>query len=323
MKVQVLNAHTRYAFVDFLKAIAIALIINSHAKWMYPDTLSFLGIGGAWGCALFFFVSGFTMANMKTDSFLKYIVKRVLRIYPAVWLWYAFSWCFLEDFHWSYLLWPRYWFLQSILIYYLLFYPIIKYAKDYLHFLISGGLIASVLCFFLQNHDFWIIDLNTNPVTKIWYFFLFLFGAYIRNSEFQHKFLTVSEVCNQRFLLSTILIGSFIGCYGLKFVIQKYDSLINLQVLFPLILFVACFFIGTMCKYYTFSNSKIGTVIEFISARTLEIYIVQQLFIYDRFAEPITGLGALIATLFIASFLHWICNSFLSGINLIIKHLSS
>lgn len=297
----------RFDFIDFLKFIAIALIINSHSKWMYPDSLSVFGMGGAWGCALFFFASGFTMANMKTDVFAKYAMKRALRIYPAVWIWHAITFSFVDGFHWSYLIWPHYWFLQSILVYYVMFYPIVKYAKNILGYLVIGGVLLTFVYYICVEHSGWIIDLNGNPITKVWYFVIMLFGAYMRNYISPKFDNGGGKKWNPRLLLPLMLLLSFVGCYGVKFVTQKYESFMNIQILFPVILFAACFLISTICRDYFFKNERIRTVVTFISARTLEIYIVQQLFIYDKFAEPITWIGAIIATLLCATALNWLC----------------
>lgn len=307
---------SRFDFVDVLKVVAIALIINSHSKWMYPDSLSMLGIGGAWGCALFFFVSGFTKANMKTDNFFLYVVKSALRIYPAVWIWYAFTWRFTDNFQWSYFVWPHYWFLQSILVYYVLFYPVIKYAKNKLGHLVIAGVLASLMCYLFLEHSAWLIDINMNPITKVWYFVIMIFGAYMRNCKSPKLAIGGGKLWSPRLLLLMLLFCSFIGCYGIKFIAQKYANLINLQLLFPVILFVACYLISTCCRDYTFKNVNVGKAVSFISARTLEIYIVQQLFIYDRFAEPITWIGAILVTLLCATALSWVCKQTFGRIKL-------
>lgn len=47
--------------IDLLKFLAVLLITNSHFDKLYPESISFLGTGGAIGDALFFFCSGFTL----------------------------------------------------------------------------------------------------------------------------------------------------------------------------------------------------------------------------------------------------------------------
>ena len=299
------NGSKRYDFVTLLKFIAIVMIINSHAKWMYPEKYSMLACGGAWGCGLFFFCSGFTMANTKTDSFWRYVLKRFFRIYPAVVIWYALTWKYTEPFSWWFLLWPNYWFLRSIIVYYVLFYPVVKYCKHYLLWIMSAGALAVIVCYFVSNNTVWMIDLANMDVAKIYYFVLMLLGLYLRNYDThkQLKSLASSENMMGGVFLAVLLV-SFICCYGLKFMCMKHESLIHLQVLFPVVLFATCFFIATTLRGWKMENVWGKSLISYIAAITLELYIVQQSFIYYKMAKPLTGVGAIFATMVCAMLLH-------------------
>lgn len=293
-------APVRFDFVSVLKFIAIVMIVNSHSKWMYPGSLAFLGIGGAWGCALFFFVSGYTKANMKTDNFLRYVAKSVLRIYPAVWLWYGAEYLLKGDIILWDLLWPGHWFLQSLLVYYALFYPVMKYGKDYLVYFLYVGFLATIACYFLSDNSHWFIDLNNENITRIWYFIIMLFGAWCRNKE------PLLKPMGGKWLLPLLLFVSFSTCYGAKFVCMKYNELVHMQVLFPLALFLVSYLISRFCKQWTFSTKIGASVIKFVADRTLDIYLVQDLFIYDRIGEPFSPIGAISLTLFFATLLNWV-----------------
>ena len=48
------------------------------------------------------------------------------------------------------------------------------------------------------------------------------------------------------------------------------------------------------------------SLISYIAAITLELYIVQQSFIYYKMAKPLTGVGAIFATMVCAMLLHFI-----------------
>lgn len=292
----------RYDFVDILKFIAIVMIVNSHSKWMYPESLSALGIGGAWGCALFFFVSGFTKAKMKTENFLLYVVRSVLRIYPAVWIWCGMEYLLTDEFRFVDLLWPKHWFLQSLLVYYALFYPAMKYGKRHLLHMISMGVLATIACYLLSDNNRWFIDLNSENITRIWYFAIMLFGAWCRNAE--HILRPVGG--GRKWLLPLMLFVSFCTCYGMKFVCMKYGALVHMQMLFPLVLFGVCCMISSLCRQWTFSTKAGGMVVKFISERTLEIYIVQNLFIWEQYGEPFSPMGAIAITLLCATALHWV-----------------
>lgn len=293
---------TKFDFIYVLKFFAIVMIVNSHSKWMYPSSMSFLGIGGAWGCALFFFVSGFTKANMKTENFLLYVARCVIRIYPAVWIWCVMEYLLTGEFCFANLVWPNYWFLQSLLVYYAVFYPVMKYGKGYLLCMISLGVLTTIVCYLLSDHDRWFIDLNYENITRIWYFVIMLFGAWCRNAK---PFLTPVRGWG-KWLFPLMLFVSFCVCYGTKFVCMKYNALIHMQVLFPLVLFGVCYMICSLCRLWTFSTNPGARVVKFIADRTLEIYIVQNLFIWQQYGAPFTPVGAIAITLLCATALHWI-----------------
>ena len=52
-------------FIDFIKCLAVALIINSHLDPIYPH--SALATGGALGNSLFFIASGYLLKDKKKD----------------------------------------------------------------------------------------------------------------------------------------------------------------------------------------------------------------------------------------------------------------
>lgn len=303
----------KYDFVTILKFFAIVMIINSHAKWMYPERLQMLACGGAWGCSLFFFCSGFTMARMRTESFWRYVFKKVWRIYPAVWIWYALTWNYTDNFTWWWMLWPNYWFLRSILIYYILFYIVVKFANNYLQEIIIVGVGLTILCYIFSVNSNWMIDIANQDITKIYYFVFMLFGAYMRNIKEQKSFKAVNNVCSQKnfgeftasIVFVFVIIYSFVFCYSLKFVCMRYEKLIHLQVLFPVILFAACYLFSIYFKSWKISNQKLKKILEYIAKMTLELYVVQQLLIYYKLAQPISGLGAICITLVCAASLHW------------------
>ena len=72
---------------DFLKFVAIILIVNSHCDPFYP--IPGLATGGAIGNSLFFSLWGFGLylSHQKIHrSFREWIGKRFWRIYPTTWV---------------------------------------------------------------------------------------------------------------------------------------------------------------------------------------------------------------------------------------------
>lgn len=114
---------------DFIKFAATLLVLNSHMGICYGD-YSMFATGGAIGDALFFFISGFTlfMSSMKLD-FVNWYKRRLCRIYPTILAMGLIAGLLFCDKAWyiDVMKAYKYWFLQCILVCYLVIYPIIKY----------------------------------------------------------------------------------------------------------------------------------------------------------------------------------------------------
>ena len=113
--------------LDFLKFMAVVMITNSHFIPVYKDVNVNLATLGVHGNALFFYVSGFLLVNglrKKQERFDNWYKKRLQRLWPAVFLWAVMAAiCWGDVLTWQkILLAPNYWFLQTIAIYYFLFY---------------------------------------------------------------------------------------------------------------------------------------------------------------------------------------------------------
>jgi len=294
-----------FDYITLLKFVAILMITNSHSKWMYPDSLQSLACGGAWGCAIFFFCSGFTMANIRTDCFWKYLLKRVVRIYPVIWIWYLLTFSIQEDFTWKYMLWPKYWFIQAILTFYVFFYFCMKWLKPFISLVILGCLIAAATIYYYADHSAWMIDLTyqKDKITWYYYFGLMLFGAFLRLRMSREK----KEGCSTFRIF--IIPLSFVACYGVKLVCLKEIAPSNLQLLFPIMLYLSCFLFYQLLESLSLNKkTKLFGGISFISERTLEIYITQGLILYicQTMDRPFGAIVAVIAILALSTLFHWL-----------------
>ena len=114
---------------DFIKVVATLLVINSHMDICYGDYPMF-ATGGAIGNALFFFVSGFTlfMSSRKLD-FVNWYKRRLGRIFPTILAMGLIAGLVFNDNagYIDVMKADKYWFIQCILMCYLVIYPIIKY----------------------------------------------------------------------------------------------------------------------------------------------------------------------------------------------------
>ncbi len=80
------QATTYIKSLDGVRALSILLVILAHTAPLGPKFLKFNAMAGIMGMALFFCLSGYLMTSIlyrKPDVF-EFVVKRVLRIFPAV-----------------------------------------------------------------------------------------------------------------------------------------------------------------------------------------------------------------------------------------------
>ena len=125
------NMKDRINSLDFLKLLAALFITNSHFIPLYKDINPSLATFGVHGNALFFFVSGYLLMlgfGKYKVSFVDWYKKKIRRLWPSVLLWVIISaiiWhkpltvgklCLAED----------YWFIQSIMIDFALFYILVN-----------------------------------------------------------------------------------------------------------------------------------------------------------------------------------------------------
>ena len=131
MKKCLKNMKDRINSLDFLKLLAALFITNSHFIPLYKDISPSLATFGVHGNALFFFVSGYLLMfgfGKYKVSFVDWYKKKIRRLWPSVLLWVIISsiiWhkpltvgklCLAED----------YWFIQSIMIDFALFYILVN-----------------------------------------------------------------------------------------------------------------------------------------------------------------------------------------------------
>lgn len=186
---------------DFLRFLAILLVVLSHILSI-KSLDAVRGYLGIMGLGIFFFVSGYLLvANEKTSpahNTIPYFKRRIVRIYPIYWvaliLTIVLSWLLENNlFDWRTVIAyfcglqsvfvPRYmveissyWFIGTILIYYLLF-PLITRAKKILWmFLIS----ISIFVFLMLIRVF--AGLFDGRVFE--YFFVFVLGIMAARLQF-------------------------------------------------------------------------------------------------------------------------------------------
>ena len=163
--------------VDFVKVVATMLVLNSHMNICYGSHSVFAS-GGGIGDALFFFISGFTLFMGRKANFVNWYKRRLGRIYPTI-IAMGLVAClvFAQEFSFvDVMLASKYWFLQCILVCYLLLYPIIRYEWN-LPICIGMSIAAMVGLSFLFDFSEGIFYGINNYFRWIVYFSVMLIGG--------------------------------------------------------------------------------------------------------------------------------------------------
>ena len=282
-----------FEFVYWLKAIAVGLITNSHYAEIWP--VSAMAMGGHLGNNLFFLLSGFCLCNIK-ESFPKWYVKRILRIYPALWIANTINLIF-GFFHASGLMayvhcyiYPTwYHFVKSIMLLYILFYLVrflqSKFKIDTALIIIVVLLVFSSAYFIWYDKSYYHIDDILENWVRFMFFESMLIGAYLRQNydKFKSGVSMRDIVC-----CSALLIGHVVS----KLILRKIPAAASIQIISPLIIiscvaYITAIFIklekkGVWKQY----QRKYGKVVRIISGMSLEVYLCQYLFIHRFYILP-------------------------------------
>lgn len=269
---------------NFLRVLAIVLVVNSHMDGVYPSNLTFLATGGMIGNALFFMLSALGLMVSMQDrqrAFGEWYARRIIRIYPSVWatiLLLVFPMGIyggltkisniLDEM--GKFFYPPFWFLQALLIYYAAIYFIIRdFSCKRLAFVSIPAITTYVLYYAL------VLDLQTwsieqTPFRLIFYFLVVLWGVYLGSQIKKMHFRGIQDVL--------LLILSTVAIYVHKYLMYK-GIYPGLQFVQHLAMFSVLYFAIRVAKSdlisKTLMESKyIGTLFGIVSGATLEIFLV-------------------------------------------------
>ncbi len=266
----------------FLRFVAIICIANSHLDALYPVPL--LATGGSLGNALFFMLSGyglFLSANIQDKPFLPWYKRRILRIYPSLWLATILmiviaqsAWRTLDIFDYVGLfVWPTaYWFITALMIFYVIFYFIWQ-RQNYKYFLVGIFiLVLPYLYFYLTMIDlsFYSIEGPGSGYFKcIFYLQTMFFGGYLAGCVRSGQ---------PNFFKDGLALVFFIALYyGILFFMSKFGGwefqAVTHVLMFPILFFFLRF--AESREITALVQSKyVGTAISLMAALTLEIYLL-------------------------------------------------
>ena len=319
-----------FEFVNWLRAVAAALITNSHYADIWP--ISSLAFGGHIGNCLYFFLSGFCLFNIK-ESFPKWYLKRIIRIYPALWIvntidlisgrthigeFMGFVHCYFYPtwFH----------FIGSIMLLYAVYYCVRvvqkKFRIDIKWFMALSlvlYLVIYVCCF--DKSVYHIDDVNEKWV-RFMFFESMLMGAWLRE-----KYDTINSK------ISVMDIGLF-GAFTIIYLVGKiaFSSISRLsiwQCFLPIILLVYIYSIAMLFiklekkKCFDTVSKKLNIAISFIAGITLEIYLGQHLIIWaiTDLVFPISFVVVSFAIIVYAWLIHRLSQLIQNGVSKLVERI--
>lgn len=277
------NNEKKENFIILLKAIACLLITNSHCRGMYP--VPFLAVGGSFGNAIFFLVSGYCLANIRA-GFREWYQRRIRRIVPSLMLIILMDVFFVEgaetiarlsliDICIFYV--NQYWFVFAILLWYIIFYLVyhkksILWAKTALVIYIAAY--AFIYVFFVDKTRFSVEPGGFAFFKAYFYLGIMLVGGLLK---LDNDCIT-EKVKNKKKILAVIMAAAFIFWGGVWVCNNVMHVAYNLQ--FFVHVWVMCFVVAFFLfikesDVQRWSNAK---VVRLISESVLEIYLVQVTF---------------------------------------------
>lgn len=269
---------------NFLRVLAIGLVVNSHMDSIYPPQLSFLATGGMIGNALFFMLSacGLLLSMQSTPrTFPDWYARRIIRIYPSVWVVVviinfplgiysgAFKLGSLLD-EMGKFFYPPFWFLQAILLFYVIVYFIIRDFSCRRLALVSVPVIFVYALSYIMMLDLQEWSIEQTPFRLIYYLLVVLWGIYLGSESERLHFRGARDIC---FLILSVAV-----IYGHKYLMHR-GVLLSLQFVQHLISFPMLYFLMKVAKsnfirHTLMEHRYAGKVLTFVSGMTLEIFMV-------------------------------------------------
>ena len=270
------NLKNRNLSIDLLKAVAIFLIINSHSKELFPNSLSIFATGGAIGDALFFFASGYTLLlGVKQNNFFDWYKRRINRIYPSV-----FAWSFISSLlfgsdktMFQIILYGGGWFVRCIMVFYILFYYIKKRMIIFLPHLFAATIII-ILFWYALIYEKGINLFDTKQYLIKFIFFLFMLQGAICGYKSQNQVVNP----NLGYALVKLVVGVSMF-YGIQIasrngIIPEYLVILSYAML--LLVIHSLYQIGSSIFISEYLKQDIiSKPIYTISMLCLEVYLCQ------------------------------------------------
>lgn len=268
---------------DFLRALAILIIINSHMDDFYP--VKFLATGGMIGNSIFFMLSslGLFLSWQKRQKcgLTSWYGHRISRIYPAVWATIILVLLprdiYLGAISTDYFLmgigkffYPPFWFLQALLIYYFIVYFVLKHYSGRLVMAIAVPSMLFYALYYTYFLDLTKFSIESDFIRIIFYFLIFLWGLHLGSIKGKITFKGWRD---------TIFLAACVGIiYAHKFMMVQGTwpqfQMIQHIAVFPLLYFALKTANSDFVSKTVMTHPVFGKAFNYISLLTLELFIV-------------------------------------------------
>lgn len=252
--------------IDLVKFLATFLVLNSHMGICYPK-FGWLATGGAFGNALFFFVSGFTLSLSRPMRFIPYYKRRINRIYPvmiAMAILACLIWNSSENFIGQM---TRYWFVNCIMIYYAVLWPVFNFGIKLIPVIVGSALLAVLSLLLTYDFNEGGLIYSDHVLRYFIYFGIMAQGAYMGRRK---------DTYIMRFWHPLLLFVSFIMWYVISGLFEKSP----LQTLSIFCLFGVCYSLYVCCRmsvvHRLLKLKGGGSFILLCGSLCLEVYLIQK-----------------------------------------------
>ena len=296
------------AFITALRAIATLLVMNSHLDNVWP--VSAIATGGSLGDSLFFWISGFCLFNIR-GSYIEWLAKRLLRIYPAV-LIVSFVTLLISAIGGAELIgrvYPTsYSFINAIVVFYVIYYPLRKIDGEKMVGL-WVALAASVVLYFVaySRLDLSKWSIESQPFKYIYWFQMFIIGGI-----FAGRMDGLEKVKWNKIALTSFSGMLFVLFYGLKIVLLKLEMMQFQCTIHAVEIAFICVFVCLMIsmedRLKKQEGKKSWKAVNLIGSLTLENYLVMDLIIRkaEKLSFPVSFLIVVVGIFTTAYSLHFV-----------------
>lgn len=271
----------QFKYIDYSRAVACMLITNSHFHGMYPFDVAF---GGCPGNCLFFLISGFLLLTScsKATKFIPWYFNKIIRLYiPLTIVNIITVIAGFREASCSLFLFPvsQLWYIPSIVILYAVYFAVNKWLSKYRLLFIGVDLIIYVILYiFVFDTSVFFVDRRIEYLI-IYGFIAMMIGSYI--SEYDQP------MEKRRSLLC--LAGSMMSIVAFLAVKLMINAGMNIALKLQFLTHVTSMSFATtfFCAMKGLEKEvtaileriRLKDVVLTISKCTLEIYLIQYIFI--------------------------------------------